>query len=301
MTEEFSSDNRNIQYTEISCSFCNRAGHSVYGCNSSPLITFERFCDMFISDIPQSMTLSVIIREFKSFLIEEALHDRQLVKSFAMRKCNALDRDNIHICIAKIVNYYSANLTGRLLVPPISPFPQIYSETILSSSEDDTITLETEEETDNESDQEENVDSIINNVNINNSIADHLSESESIRLSYGILFLDMMRFIRNSNQSSQMPHKFDIKTHLLENEETVDERECNICYDQIENKNFIKFDCHHEFCKECVMNSLKNEERNMFCCAFCRKQVNNFGVRENSIKTDFDKYLTISRLREGIN
>ena len=179
---------------------------------------------------------------------------------------------------------------NRLLVTPINPFPQIYPPVTTTRQ---------------------------NNIHHSSSIADNLSNSESIRMSYGILFLDMIRYIHQSSESLsllQLLNKFDIKTELQENESHENEshenesdenesheNECNICYETHEKKNFIKLNCEHEFCKECIMNSLKNEQRNIFCCAFCRTEVNNLTFRDKSVKNNIDKYLVISKLREDIN
>ena len=52
--------------------------------------------------------------------------------------------------------------------------------------------------------------------------------------------------------------KFNIATHVREENAEQVEIECNICYELNNNKNFIKLNCNHEFCKECIKNILKS-------------------------------------------
>ena len=85
--------------------------------------------------------------------------------------------------------------------------------------------------------------------------------------------------------------KFNIQTKILECINT-DECECNICYDSKEKQTFIKFNCSHEFCKDCVKKSLQNEERETPCCAFCRSDIKKLELKLESIKDEFDELIT---------
>jgi hypothetical protein len=65
----------------------------------------------------------------------------------------------------------------------------------------------------------------------------------------------------------------------------LDEKcDCNICYEEHEIKNFIKLECSHEFCKNCIKNILKTPQ---ICCALCRNQITNFEVKDEIIKKEF--------------
>ena len=57
-------------------------------------------------------------------------------------------------------------------------------------------------------------------------------------------------------------------------------------------KQFIKLDCGHEFCKDCIKQSLQNERRKVPCCAFCRSNIKNFELKLESIKSEFDELIT---------
>jgi hypothetical protein len=71
-------------------------------------------------------------------------------------------------------------------------------------------------------------------------------------------------------------------------EETTATCECNICYTSFEKKQFVKFNCNHEFCKDCFKGVLKT------CntiegpkCAFCRSKIENLTFKSQDIKEEF--------------
>jgi hypothetical protein len=82
--------------------------------------------------------------------------------------------------------------------------------------------------------------------------------------------------------------KFNIAIHVVEQNDKLLEIECNICYQLHNNENFIKLNCNHEFCKECVNKILKScRVFNDPCCAYCREQINTFTYKNKNIQTEF--------------
>jgi len=63
-------------------------------------------------------------------------------------------------------------------------------------------------------------------------------------------------------------------------------KECNICWNETDDTNFVKFGCDHEFCKECVTNSFKQEQKEYPCCALCRAEVKFIKVRTQQVKDE---------------
>jgi late competence protein required for DNA uptake (superfamily II DNA/RNA helicase) len=98
----------------------------------------------------------------------------------------------------------------------------------------------------------------------------------------------MILLIRESN----INRKFDIKINVNENMDNLNEKcECEICHEENENKNFVKLNCGHEFCKDCIKKSLQNEKKVTPCCALCRGDITNFDVYEESIKNEFNELI----------
>lgn len=49
----------------------------------------------------------------------------------------------------------------------------------------------------------------------------------------------------------------------------VDECECPICYDKLNNYNTIRTGCNHSFCKECFLKLITHSDK----CPYCRTQL----------------------------
>ena len=112
---------------------------------------------------------------------------------------------------------------------------------------------------------------------------------------YAMMFADIIRFIeiiRSISTRSQLNRKFHIKTKISEDKDGLEEKcECNICYEEIEKKMFVKLDCGHEFCKDCIKQSLQNEEKKNPCCAFCRRDIKNIELKLESVKNEFNNLI----------
>jgi len=122
------------------------------------------------------------------------------------------------------------------------------------------------------------------NQNQNRATEDDLTE----RLRYARLLINMIGGI------SEPDRTFKIKTSLSENhQENLEEKcDCNICYEEHEKKNFAKFDCGHEFCKDCTKKYLQNEKRSVPCCAFCRSEIKNIELKTETAKEEFEEFIT---------
>jgi hypothetical protein len=81
--------------------------------------------------------------------------------------------------------------------------------------------------------------------------------------------------------------KFNIHTTISEKLHEFKQYECGICYENKFEKQFVKLDCGHEFCKDCIKKSLQNELKRTCCCAFCRSEIKNFILYDRNIQEEF--------------
>ena len=81
----------------------------------------------------------------------------------------------------------------------------------------------------------------------------------------------------------------------VKNDENLDinqDCECNICYEEKKVSDFTKFNCNHEFCKDCVINTIKSRRNaNNICCALCRTEVKSVETKTNEVKAELDEYI----------
>ena len=85
--------------------------------------------------------------------------------------------------------------------------------------------------------------------------------------------------------------KFSIKCDLnkIESQEVCD---CNICFEEFNITNFVKLNCNHEFCKECVKQTLKTCNRFLDpTCAYCRAPITNLSFKNNDVQSEFSEMI----------
>jgi hypothetical protein len=80
-------------------------------------------------------------------------------------------------------------------------------------------------------------------------------------------------------------------TVSLDKEENMNElHECCICYESYEKETFVKLNCHHTFCKDCMYKTLKT------CslvkpptCAYCREKTTQIVCRREDIRNELSR------------
>lgn len=262
---EFNPENRNVRLYARSCSFCRRPGHNISRCNNEKLIIFENSCLMVI----RADNINVLQR-FREFLLSEALHDPNLVRAFAIRKCEAITRSNMDNCIEGIIRYFTPHIR-------------------IMENEQNRISEEPQEPQEPQESQESEV---IRNLIRRNTMSLLVGQSEQT-ISEVMLFMDMIIYMREMMEENNFNRKFNIKTTISENKDCLNGNcECNICYDDHSKKEFVKLDCRHEFCKNCIKKSLQNEKRKTYCCALCRSEIKNFEIYDENIQQELNDLIS---------
>lgn len=262
MSLEFNAENRNANLPVRCCSFCRRPGHNITRCDSQPIRMFERNTLIHLNSNNVSLEPR---REFlRNYLFNEALHDSNVVRAFAISRCNANTRTNMASCIQLIIEYFMPYIQNNQAASQAAEAPEAESAR-----------------------PEQQVGRIVRRFGFSGSIYETgFQGRDNESLLYAIMFIEM---ITDINESAPLNRKFHITTNISENkEESKEECECSICYDKHDNKNFIKLGCGHEFCKDCVKQTLQNDRRKTPCCAFCRTEIKNFEFKQECIKDEFN-------------
>lgn len=271
MNIEFNTENRNNIRTRC-CSFCRRAGHNITKCNSEPIRIFEREIFNYIQ-----ITLNQIqsrVENLRRYILNKAVNYPNLIRAFAITRCRANTRTNMANCIDLIIEYFI-------------PFIQEPQETEVAGSEEVVEALIEEAEPLLRRTRRFGFLEIV----FQNYEAWISGTIDSDSLLFSMILNDMIRTIQEVHLIPNS--KFRIKTKISEKQEDLEEKyECNICYDESERKNFIKLDCGHEFCKDCIKKILQNKIRLTPCCAFCRADIKNLELKQESIQNEFDQLIT---------
>jgi hypothetical protein len=125
----------------------------------------------------------------------------------------------------------------------------------------------------------------INNINIQaENIDDDLPEliDDNDPLAQALVETQShTHFIENSCRKFSINLFLYIDTSL----DAKEEKECKICYDLKTKNRFVKFNCKHECCANCIIQTMNNTNQyREMCCAFCRAQMTDFVI---STEEDF--------------
>lgn len=257
MSAELNAENRtSSRLATRRCSFCRNAGHNISRCDDIRLHDFEQLC------IETKSYLS--LHEFRGWLEDYAFINPLLVRSYAVSKCGCSVGQYRFSHIEAII------IRIRMLI---------------------------------ENAARQNVNLNLFNDNSLISLNLNIDEMSTIQLieyiRYGFYqsrdlysYYDALANRLIGEESLHTNRKFNIQTSIVECLHT-DEHECGICYDTKAKHNFIKLNCDHEFCDECVKQSLKNVRTENPQCAFCRTEIKNMEVSSQSIRNEFNDILTI--------
>jgi hypothetical protein len=99
----------------------------------------------------------------------------------------------------------------------------------------------------------------------------HQAFMESIQILYDNIIVD-----QPENETNNNTNTINTKLDLLINESLCKEDECCICFQKMDIKKFIKTNCNHEYCFECIPKIIKNNKNSGkdVCCPLCRTVIN---------------------------
>jgi hypothetical protein len=99
----------------------------------------------------------------------------------------------------------------------------------------------------------------------------------------------------NININTNINSKNDITLTLINLQEKGNNEgiinplyECNICYESYSNNEFIKLQCNHEFCHDCISKQLQNDKAS---CAFCRQDMKHFDIYDTNIYQEIHAFI----------
>ena len=246
------------------CSFCRQRGHNVSTCNSDRLREFEAIC---ATQVLQTNTQD----DFKNWLIQNYMSEQLLIKSFTIKKFRISRTTSIERCM---------DLTAEYIF-------RIYKNT--------------NENAEHETQFENDLMTFIQELSPNREeIREEFPEIELVRTMERMLMREMMfgmmtRMLTNLN-NVKINQKLNILSSIEHNDnEDVNEIcECSICYDEKKLQNFVKLGCNHEFCKDCLITTMKTSQTNgnNLSCALCRTEVKSIKLRTEQAHTEMAEFIT---------
>jgi len=270
-----SSGNRNYSLTrpQRCCSFCRRPGHAVSRCDSDRIIEFEIICEREV----RSMNT---IDEFKEWLTQNYINNSHLLRAFAVTKLRINSRVNVLESIDLISQYIFE--TYKNLVVETAP---VEEATLPDGIEEALIRAL----------------SVLRNI----EHIQPLQEAEPVynerfissrRREYRRYMADVLAFTMLNNMlptDGEEPLAVIPRPAIMSSiddkfveDATLVASECSICWDQKASDKFVKLNCNHEFCNECIIKTLAANKHRAPCCALCRADINNITSRRVDVQNE---------------
>jgi hypothetical protein len=249
------------------CSFCRQPGHNLTTCNSDRLREFEATC---ANKVLQTNTQN----DFKNWLIQNYISEHLLIKTFTIKKFRITARESVESCMDLITEYiFRVYKNNNEVVEDENQF------------ENDLMTFIQELSPDREEEIREAIPEI-----------DLVRRMERM-LMREMMFSIMTRMLTNLNNINNvnLNQKLNILSSIEhnDNEDTNEICECSICYDEKELQNFVKLGCNHEFCKDCLITTMKTSQinGNNLSCALCRTEVKSVKSRTEQVYTEMSELI----------
>ena len=284
------SSNTNTNTNTRCCSFCKIPGHNIKSCNNIDLLIFHKDILIMRNLMLQAIAAQAIAEQAiaEQAIEEQAIEQEQpnlfinylriqpdnLINTLAVKECNILARDrnkNKEDCINAINFKYYQRYYNYF----------INSNTNLNTPINRNINIKIYL-----NEEIEKIDQVINpnpnHIPIPIPVPDQEEDFDLISVStYNSSDDDneITWTIDRTGTNINIMSKHDITLTLINIRENL-LNECNICYESYSNNEFIKLQCNHEFCHDCISKQLQN---NKASCAFCRQDMKQFDIYDTNI------------------
>lgn len=236
------------------CSFCGQRGHRITNCNDTRLNDFEVVLQNKKFELEQIHMPEIEARFcYKVWLLDDI--DNYIKRAYSVRKCGGILRDHIQVCCEKITSYIWGVLVEEF-IPFISD--RNYSSYVLPT-ENEMIT-----------------DPVIANAVLNNL----LLTDEQVNTIVSLLRLSRIK-------------KNTIETEFIQDNNDENPEDCTICYEETNSKMFVKLDCDHKFCNNCMKALLKTCQTNdkKVLCALCRNQITKMTMNNEAVRNEICEFV----------
>ena len=270
-----SSGNRNYGLTrpQRCCSFCRRPGHAVTRCDSDRIIEFEIMCEL---EVRSMNTLD----EFKEWLTQNYINNSHLLRAFAVTKL----RSNSRVTVLESIDLISQYIFETYKNLPVETAP--VEEGVLPDNIEEDLMLVLSELRNIEHIQPlQEVEPVYNEQFVSSR------RREYMRYMADVLVFTMLNNMlpTDGEEPLAIGTRTDIRSSIDDKfveDQSAMANECSICWDKKESGKFVKLNCNHEFCNECVIKTLAANKHRAPCCALCRADINNITSRSIDVQNE---------------
>ena len=269
-----SSGNRNYSLTrpQRCCSFCRRPGHAVTRCDSDRIIEFEIICEREVRSMDN-------IDELKEWLIRNYINNSHLLRAFAVTKLRSNSRVTVLESIDLISQYIFETYKSHFVetAPEAAALPD--------DIEEDLMLVLSELRNIEHIQPLQEVEPVYNEQFVSSR------RREYMRYMADVLVFTMLNNMlpTDGEEPLAIGTRTDIRSSIDDKfveDQSAMANECSICWDKKESGKFVKLNCNHEFCNECVIKTLAANKHRAPCCALCRADINNITSRNVDVQNE---------------
>jgi hypothetical protein len=221
------------------------------------------------------------VDEFKEWLTQNYINNSHLLRAFAVTKL----RSNSRVTVLECIDLISQYIFETYKTPDVEPEPEPEGAMLIDDIEADLL-LALYELRDTEYIQPlQPIEPVYNEQFISSR------RQEYMRYMADILVFTMLNnmLIPSGEEQNAMVTRPDIRSSIddkfVENASAV-ANECSICWDKKESDKFVKLNCNHEFCNDCIIKTLAANKHRAPCCALCRADINNITSRRVDVQSE---------------
>jgi hypothetical protein len=271
-----SSGNRNYGLTrpQRCCSFCRRPGHAVTRCDSDRIIEFEIMCEL---EVRSMNTLD----EFKEWLTQNYINNSHLLRAFAVTKL----RSNSRVTVLESIDLISQYIFETYKNLPVETVPAEEEAALPDDIEEDLMLVLSELRNIEHIQPLQEAEPIYNEQFVSSR------RREYMRYMADVLVFTMLNNILPTD--GEEPLTLGTRPAIMS---SIDDKfvedvaplssECSICWDKKDSDKFVKLNCNHEFCNECIVKTLATNKHRAPCCALCRADINNITSRNVDVQNE---------------
>jgi hypothetical protein len=241
------------------CSFCRQQGHNISRCNDVRLREFETECLRNFRDLTGE-------NQYRDWLTDYSTLEPNIVRAYAVRNCDCSVKSYMFVCIEQIIRKMRT----------------ITNENVEEQVVDDNF----EENTESNSTQDRN--SRIIELVISLALGQRQRRINPQDLLTAMMFMEMFDIMYNKENLNG--RRFNIERRIVQSDD-ISDCDCNICYESYSKDKFVKLNCGHEFCKDCMKQTLQNIVLDTPHCAFCRKEINTMEMSSEEIVNEFNELI----------
>ena len=239
------------------CLLC-RTPHSVHNCTNGLIREFEVLC---VSTFQNSVSFD----EFhsKMYLLIGSMLCIRAFMAFAIRDCGCSRMSTIERCMDAITNYLDTNYTLGESIDRETSISRLLSSISVAS----------------EGSLLHRPGSLLQRF-VNLRLRRDAVEHHIVEFGFGLP-------IHNIQEPVPLHMEIEVITSLEEGD-----KQCSVCWETTTVNQFVGYCCGHEFCKDCVLNTIdKRIQGHGIMCALCRSPVNKIVCKSQEISSEFEEYL----------